>query len=196
MKVKVSVKLLPNGQGKADKEKELTKNVDFPNINKDDETIRLEDILKNWDEKTRRDYFDNRIVSYWSKLNQAFVNIGNYWLERPNHAHKDIPDAKYTMLKMNDIIQDDIIQIKLRERAKGEHSDALINGQAELSKGSRRTKERKIGEVILAVKKWRELYTVGEKQPEGGFKTLSLEDAALKVGISKKSLDDYFLQLK
>ena len=97
------------------------------------------------------------------------------------------------MLKAKDIIIDEAIQIKLRERAKGEHSDALINGQAELSKGSRRTKERKIGEVILAVKKWRELYTVGEKQPEGGFKTLSLEDAAVKVGISKKSLDDYFL---
>ena len=85
---------------------------------------------------------------------------------------------------------------KFKERAKGEHSDALINGQAEMSKGSRRTKERKIGEVILAVKKWRELYTVGEKQQDGSFKQLSLEEAAIKVGISKKSLDDYFLQLK
>ena len=66
-----------------------------------------------------------------------------------------------------------------------------------MSKGSRRTKERKIGEVILAVKRWRELYTMGEKLPDSDkFHTLSLEDAALKVGISKKSLDDYFLQLK
>ncbi len=66
-----------------------------------------------------------------------------------------------------------------------------------MSKGSRRTKERKIGEVILAVKRWRELYTMGEKLAEGNqFHTLSLEDAATKVGISKKSLDDYFLQLK
>ncbi len=64
-----------------------------------------------------------------------------------------------------------------------------------MSKGSRRTKERKIGEVILAVKKWRELYTIGERDGEV-VKQLSLEDAALKVGISKKSLDDYFLQLK
>lgn len=62
-----------------------------------------------------------------------------------------------------------------------------------MSKGSRRTKERKIGEVILAVKKWRELYTVGEKQQDATFKQLSLEEAATKVGISKKSLDDYFL---
>ena len=62
-----------------------------------------------------------------------------------------------------------------------------------MSKGSRRTKERKIGEVILAVKKWRELYAVGEKTAEGKEHGLSLEDAAKKVNISKKSLDDYFL---
>ncbi len=89
-----------------------------------------------------------------------------------------------------------MIEIKFRERAKGEYSDALINGQAELSKGSRRTKERKIGEVILAVKRWRELYTTGEAKEGGGYHQLSLEDAATKVNISKKSLDDYFLQLK
>ena len=55
------------------------------------------------------------------------------------------------------------MNLKFRERAKGEKQDALMSGQAELCKGSRRTKERKIGEVILAVKKWRELYTVGKK---------------------------------
>lgn len=70
-------------------------------------------------------------------------------------------------------------------------SDALITGVAEMSKGSRRTKERKIGEVIIAVRKWRKLYNEGE---DG--KKLSLEEAADKVTISKKSLDDYFLQLK
>ena len=45
-----------------------------------------------------------------------------------------------------------------------------MSGQAEMSKGSRRTKERKIGEVILAVKKWRELYTIGKKVGEGQTK--------------------------
>ncbi len=126
--------------------------------------------------------------------------IGNFWLEKPNNFHKDINEAKNQVIKLEDLILqvdgENIIQLKFRERAKGEHSDALINGQAEMSKGSRRTKERKIGEVILAVKKWRELYTVGEKQVDGAFKQQSLEEAALKVGISKKSLDDYFLQLK
>jgi hypothetical protein len=53
---------------------------------------------------------------------------------------------------------------------------------------SRRTKERKIGEVVAKVITWRKIYDDGSK--------LSLEQAAVKVGMSKKSLDDYLLQLK
>ena len=104
--------------------------------------------------------------------------------------------TKSELITKNDSATD-VIVFKFRERAKGEYSDALINGQAEMSKGSRRTKERKIGEVILAVKRWRELYNIGEKNPDGAtFRPMSLDDAAQKVKISKKSLDDYFLQLK
>ncbi len=141
------------------------------------------------------------MVSYKNRNMNVFVYIGNYWIERPPKTH-DVRDATQVSIPIEDIKNTDdngneCIILKFRERAKGEYSDALINGQAELSKGSRRTKERKIGEVILAVKRWRELYTTGEK-PEGAkdFITLSLEEAAKRVGISKKSLDDYFLQLK
>ena len=70
-------------------------------------------------------------------------------------------------------------KIKSRVKDDGDPEDA--------GKGSRRTKERKIGEVIQKVQKWRQLYQQDCQ---------SLEDAAKKVGISKKSLDDYFLQLK
>ena len=55
-------------------------------------------------------------------------------------------------------------------------------------KSSRRTKERKIGDVVGKVLQWRNIYGDGSK--------LSLEQAAEKVGMSKKSLDDYMLQLK
>lgn len=53
--------------------------------------------------------------------------------------------------------------------------------------GSRREKERVIGAVILKVMEWRRLYI-----QEG----ITLEKGATLVGISKKSLDDYFLQLR
>ena len=85
---------------------------------------------------------------------------------------------------MND--QKEII-LKFRERARSEDQDTLAAGQKEGDKGSRREKERKIGEVVIKVSAWRRLYNEHR---------VTLEVAAEKIGISKKSLDDYFLQLK
>ena len=113
------------------------------------------------------------MVSYKNaQMGGAFVYVGNYWIQKPGNIHPDMRDASKIAVSKNEIISKDetgtdVIVFKFRERARGEYSDALINGQAEMSKGSRRTKERKIGEVILAVKKWRELYTIGERNPDG-----------------------------
>ena len=57
-----------------------------------------------------------------------------------------------------------------------------------------RIKERTIADVISAVSLWRLLYTGYEKN--GSLVKLSLEEAAEKVKISKKSLDDYLMQLR
>ena len=148
-----------------------------------------------------KELLENRMVSYKNKSMDVFVYIGNFWQKRPDNAHKDIKDASTARITVADLVwqrgdTENVIELKFRERAKGEYSDALINGQAELSKGSRRTKERKIGEVILAVKKWRELYTTGQLNDQGQYQEVSLDNAAKQVKISKKSLDDYFLQLK
>lgn len=74
--------------------------------------------------------------------------------------------------------------LKFREKARGDNTDTFLTGQGEVGKGSRREKERKIGEVVIKVSQWRRLYNE---------KRVTLETAAEKVGISKKSLDDYFL---
>jgi hypothetical protein len=63
------------------------------------------------------------------------------------------------------------------------------------TKANRRTKERKISFVIEKVSMWRKLYN-GIQDNTGKIVRYSLEDAAKKVGISKKSLDDYLLQLR
>ena len=57
-----------------------------------------------------------------------------------------------------------------------------------------RIKERTIQDVIQKVSLWRLLYT--GFQHKGVFVKMSLEDAAKKVKISKKSLDDYLMQLR
>jgi hypothetical protein len=59
----------------------------------------------------------------------------------------------------------------------------------------RRTKERTITDIIEKVSTWRKLYN-GVMVPINGQMQLqrwSLEDAAQKVQVSKKSLDDYLL---
>ena len=64
---------------------------------------------------------------------------------------------------------------------------------------NRRTKERSITEIIEKVSTWRKLYNgVMVTGPDGRqqLQRWSLEDAAEKVGVSKKSLDDYLLQLR
>jgi len=64
-------------------------------------------------------------------------------------------------------------------------------------KGKRkRHKERKIGEVLDLVLKWRKLYS-GIRDPRTGqIVKLSLDEAAKRVGVAKKSLDDYLLQIR
>jgi len=62
---------------------------------------------------------------------------------------------------------------------------------AELSKN---TRERQIKFVIERVSIWRKLYT--GVQVGGQMYRYSLQEAAKLVGISKKSLDDYLLQIR
>lgn len=78
------------------------------------------------------------------------------------------------------------ISLKFRQKAQAENTDTLIadRNQAGQTLGSRREKERIIGEVVIKVSEWRRMYT------EQG---ITLEEAAKNIGISKKSLDDYFL---
>lgn len=63
------------------------------------------------------------------------------------------------------------------------------------SPGLRRTKERKIGYIIDKVMEWRKLYH-GTTNAHGEEMKCTLEQAASEVSISKKSLDDYLLQLR
>lgn len=69
-------------------------------------------------------------------------------------------------------------------------SKALLD-QADL----KRTKERQIRFVVERVSLWRKLYN-GVELGNGETVRYSLEDSAKLVGISKKSLDDYLLQLR
>ena len=56
-------------------------------------------------------------------------------------------------------------------------------------------RERKIGYIIEKVYAWRKLYN-GYRDEKNNFNKYSLDDAAKKIDVSKKSLDDYLLQIR
>jgi hypothetical protein len=56
-------------------------------------------------------------------------------------------------------------------------------------------KEKKIGEVVEKVALWRKFYT-GFHDENGNYIQRPLETAANEVGIAKKTLDDYLLQIR
>ena len=56
-------------------------------------------------------------------------------------------------------------------------------------------RERKIGYIIEKVYAWRKLYN-GFKDEKNNFLKYSLDNAAEKIAVSKKSLDDYLLQIR
>ena len=76
--------------------------------------------------------------------------------------------------------------------------DVSENDESHISrgkKGCRRTKERRIGYIIEKVIEWRKFYS-GTNDQARQTEKYSLEEAAKKVGISKKSLDDYLFQIR
>lgn len=58
-----------------------------------------------------------------------------------------------------------------------------------------KNKEKKIGEVVEKVALWRKFYT-GFYDEFGTYIQKPLENAAQEVGIAKKTLDDYLLQIR
>ena len=80
-------------------------------------------------------------------------------------------------------------------------SDDIKNDEEEtfnsqkLLEQQKRAKERKIGNIVEKVYIWRKLFS-GYTTKEGQHLKLTLEEASRRIGISKKSLDDYLIQIK
>ena len=137
---------------------------------------------------------DHSMVWYFSPTANVNVFCGN----DPLPASISVPSFE---------VADNTLYITCRESVKNEFGTiitlgsfpSIMNKQEEEAitthKASRRTKERKIGYIIEKVSKWRKLYN-GIQNTIGDLEKFTLEEASSKVGISKKSLDDYLLQLR
>ena len=128
--------------------------------------------------------YPNKILQEKIFLNDSIINVKN----------KDMITIK---LKFRQIINKDNalkMEYQLIDEDKNEEEKS-DNSFPEFGTKTRRAKERKIGSVVKKVYMWRRLYT-GFKDDQGRTIKLTLEEAAKKVGISKKSLDDYLIQLR
>lgn len=94
-------------------------------------------------------------------------------------------------------IESGVLKLKFRVPQRTDYvaADPSANFDERHGRANRRTKERKIGFIIEKVARWRNLYN-GVSTGRGETVRMTLEEAALQVGISKKSLDDYLLQLR
>lgn len=128
------------------------------------------------------------MISYLSPLRDIYTYVGNDPLS--GDATMPLPEV------LNN-------KITLRCRWRSGHdasldssTNSLYDDDSRDSAGAcKRTKERKIGFIIEKVARWRNLYN-GVQNSRGETIRLTLEEAATQVGISKKSLDDYLLQLR
>ena len=121
----------------------------------------------------------NILFSVYSLSEDMYVYIGKY--------NQNIESA---IIRLSDIEHHNIL-VKCR---RPEKKNAIANSKSFQSHS--RTKERLIGSIINKVNEWRQLYKYGKVQPDHTIHRYSLEQAAQEVGVSKKSLDDYLLQLR
>jgi len=132
----------------------------------------------------------SKMVSYFDQEQAMFIFCGSD------------PIAEDVIIPKSCVGEDKVI-IRLRTAAKNNFTDLFGNttvstsdrSSAQQQQTSRRTKERKIGQIIDKVLQWRKLYN-GVKDNTGNLTRLSLDEAAKRVTISKKSLDDYLLQIR
>ena len=145
---------------------------------------------------TKIEIKDDTVVSYFDCELNSFIYCGIYPAL-----------TKDTLISVNKNEKFISIQLKLRKivHKEGMLRAELLEDENEnvdekrsknyINANSKRAKERKIGDIIKKVYMWRKLY-FGYKDKEGNEIKFSLEEAAVKIGISKKSLDDYLIQLR
>ena len=76
----------------------------------------------------------------------------------------------------------------------GNSSNSLMRGaNNNMNTSDKRVKERYIEKVREKVSEWRAMHETGFRDKDGNIQKLNLDHAANYIGISRKTLDDYYL---
>jgi len=136
------------------------------------------------------------MISIYSKLADDYVFIGADPIDQNFFISNSEYNIKLIKFRIITYIEDKLIQ-EITEDQINNNEDGFVTRINSFinKKKNKRTKERKIGYIIEKVNSWRKLYN-GFYDENGKFTKYSLDEAAKIIGISKKSLDDYLLQLR
>lgn len=133
-----------------------------------DNFITLSEILT---ELSRNVYLNDFQILFWSEPTNSFIYVGRFPIINT---------------KIHFPFQNISLTLKLRQINKIEHKS--------IPSFKSRAKERRIIDVLKSVYKWRKLFH--GLNSNGKIVKMNLVDAAERTGISKKSLDDYLIQIK
>ena len=170
-------------------------------IYNNNEYILTSELLKKLEESIQVNNFQ---IFHYNSFYKTYILIGVYpkkiiqekILIKESIINPKNKEMITIKLKFRQIInKDNALKMEYMILDEGKNEEKSENSYPELGIKTRRAKERKIGSVVRKVYIWRKLYS-GFQDEQGRTIKLTLEEAAKKVGISKKSLDDYLIQLR
>jgi hypothetical protein len=151
---------------------------------------------------------ENCHISYYCPILDIYINCGKDPLPRKiiMRAHSIASETGRKMItlkiKLPDFAQNQEEKLEIASNDDLEdfqNETATQNSDScDLTRLGRRKKhrERKIGEVIDLIYQWRTIHLQEVENRAKMGTQFSLENAAMKLGVSKKSLDDYLLMIK
>ena len=127
------------------------------------------------------------LFSLYIKTADEYVYLGSDPIDPNLYIDQTLVDFDNLKIKIVSYLEDKLV--KKTEKQLFDKKDINKNQK------DKRTKERKIEFIVEKVNAWRRLYN-GFYNENGEHTRYSLDQAAKMIDISKKSLDDYLLQLR
>ena len=164
-------------------EEEIIPNIDIPITS--DKKIFMKDIMSKL--KYLGYPTTGALFSVFIKTAFEYVYFGSDPIDPNISLDETLVDFDNLKIKMVSYLEDKLI--------KKTEKQLFDKKETNKTQKDKRTKERKIEFIVEKVNAWRRLYN-GFYNENGEYTRYSLDQAAKMVGISKKSLDDYLLQLR
>ena len=135
------------------------------------------------------------------QINRTYYFVGNFPLNENIKYNIDVPLDGVIYLKLRkkiskikslryEIYEDENEEEIDEAEEKNDKSEKSEKSEkVEKTKECKRSKEKRIGYIVKKVFEWKGLRKLSEQK-------MSLQDAAKNVGLSKKTLDEYFNQIK